>query len=440
MVGISCPQGMDAAKAHIARGFEGFRMRRMRLLLSGHARLVGLPLLLVVPFSLILSCLVISRTKLFDNDELGSHYLLSDASYRHMWAAFNDSINNSPPLYFAIGWIWAALFGPSETSLRLFTSLAMSFAPLLLWGALRAAFGNVASILGLVLTFSSTLVLSQNANARPYGLFVACTALCVTVIAHNERPSLSSRSFVINATSFALLAQSHLFGPIYAVALIAAQVVHDARFSRWRPFLYLAMIIGIGSFALYLPILLNQAEASTPRFWIPIAFFQDLSVFYASIVPVSLNSDVWYLGQPIAASTVMESTLWIILFVVGSFATFYWPSSKDSLEVRCKQQLLLMIAWTLLLLPIAVWFGSWAIKPLFVYKYMLPSVLGLAILYAAVSSRFLILLLSSAEGRLRLATDAAAVMVVLCVGWTSLLWAAQKFPNDWIPGSGDNRY
>src|SRR5262245_65494523 len=89
---------------------------------------------------LTLSCLVFSRRRFFDNDELYSYYLLSDPSFRHMWNAFNDAINNSPPFYFAVGWFWSALFGSGETSLRLFSSLAMSFALLILCRVFHRSF------------------------------------------------------------------------------------------------------------------------------------------------------------------------------------------------------------------------------------------------------------------------------------------------------------
>src|SRR5262245_31636408 len=151
---------------------------------------------------LTLSCLVFSKKRFFENDELYSYYLLSDPSFCHMWHAFNDAINNSPPLYFAAGWVWALLFGGSEMSLRFFSSLAMSLALLIMWRVLRGPFGNWTSILSLGLAFTAPLILYQNANARPYGLFLACTALCVAVIARNDRQPLSHRSRFINAAAF----------------------------------------------------------------------------------------------------------------------------------------------------------------------------------------------------------------------------------------------
>jgi hypothetical protein len=390
----------------------------------------GPPLLMLLV--LILSCIVLSRKTFFWNDELYSYYLLSDPSFRHMWGAFNDSINNSPPLYYAVGWFWAALFGSSEMSLRLFSSLAISFALVILWRVLREVFGNWASMLGLALAFTATLIVIQNANARQYGLFLACTALCVAALARNERHQpISRKSFFINAASFTLLVQSHLFGPIYAAVLIAAQVLTDARSGKLRPRLYFAMAAGVATFALYLPAFFNQAQNGIPRFWIPPAFLQDLLEFYASIAPG---------GLLLLGSSEFASLLWIALALAGGLVVS-WSSRQERSEVGRYQQHLLTVAWALLLVPIAVWLASWAIKPLFFDRYLTPSILGLAILYSAVCSRFLKPMLSSVDQHLRFWATVAAGIATALIGCTLLvLVRTQTFPSYPTPGSGDNRY
>jgi len=395
---------------------------------DSYTRHVAGPVLMLL--LLTLSCLVFSKKRFFENDELYSYYLLSDPSFRHMWGAFNDAINNSPPLYFAVGRVWAALFGSDETSLRLFSSLAMSFALLILWRVLREPFGNWASILGLGLAFTAPLIVYQNANARSYGLFLACTALCVAAIARNDRQAVSNSSLFMNAAAFMLLVQSHLFGPIYAAALIAAQIIADIRRGRLRPSLYFAMTTGVATFALYLPVFFNQAENGDPRMWIPPTFLQDLPRFCAAVVPVGLR--LLGIGD-------FGSTLWIILVIAGTLITVWWPSREEPVEIRRHQQHLSTVAWALLLVPLVVWLGSWAIKPIFFDRYVIPSVLGLAILYSAIGSRFLKPMLSSANRPVRLGTRAAAGTVAALIGWTPFV-LAQRLPIEPTPGSEDNQY
>ena len=62
------------------------------------------PVLAVV--SLTLSCVWVSEKKYFWNDELYSLYFLSDPTFSGMLSAFHDKINNTPFLYFLLGWGW----------------------------------------------------------------------------------------------------------------------------------------------------------------------------------------------------------------------------------------------------------------------------------------------------------------------------------------------
>ena len=90
--------------------------------------------------SLLVSCVIVSSRKFFWNDELYSYYFLSDPSFTHMLGAFHDKINNTPPLYFLLGWLWARVFGSTELSLRLFSSLGMCLACTIVWIVLRRTY------------------------------------------------------------------------------------------------------------------------------------------------------------------------------------------------------------------------------------------------------------------------------------------------------------
>src|SRR6478672_13132882 len=75
--------------------------------------------------SLLISCVIVSSKKFFWNDELLSFYLLNDRSLPHMLVAWSDKFNQAPPFYFIIGWLWDKVFGSTELSLRLFSSLSI---------------------------------------------------------------------------------------------------------------------------------------------------------------------------------------------------------------------------------------------------------------------------------------------------------------------------
>ena len=71
---------------------------------------------ILATLSLITACIIVSSKKFFWNDELFSYYFLADSSFGHMMVAFHDKLNNTPALYFILGWLWAIVFSASELS------------------------------------------------------------------------------------------------------------------------------------------------------------------------------------------------------------------------------------------------------------------------------------------------------------------------------------
>ncbi len=124
-----------------------------------------LPILACV--CLVISCLIISYRKYYWNDELYSYDFVSDHSFSNMLRAFHDKINNSHILYFVVGWIWDKVFGSTEVSLRLFSSIALCLALVLVWVTLRRTYGFWATSIGTLAVFcTSPIILIQNAEAE----------------------------------------------------------------------------------------------------------------------------------------------------------------------------------------------------------------------------------------------------------------------------------
>jgi hypothetical protein len=130
--------------------------------------------------SLLAACWLVSSQKNFWNDELFSYYLLSDPSFSHMLGAFHDKINNSPPLYFLLGWLWTSGFGSSPLSLRLFSSAGIGLATFVTWLTLRSVYDFRSASIGTLTVFcSSKIILYQNAEARMYGMYLAIASLLI---------------------------------------------------------------------------------------------------------------------------------------------------------------------------------------------------------------------------------------------------------------------
>lgn len=336
---------------------------------------------LLLPASLAVSAYIVSAKKPFWNDELYSwHFVSSD--FHTMWAAFQEPINNSPFLYFGLGWLWAQAFGASELSLRLFSSFGFATAAMCIWMVLRPVYGFWPGALALFSVFcTSELVFAQNAEARMYGLFVALAA-AATYFYHRMyltgRPSTSL--LALNTLVHAALVHTHLFGLFYSAGVAAsfavATVLRDGFVMRrlvisWPVFGSFAA--AWSTFVLYLPAFFAQAEAGRPYSWLPRPAFEDL-------LPLLTNGSGAFFRP--------EALVIIVLLVALCAVLDAQHEANGSLPHR-KDRHLLWLALVLAALPAAVWAVSIVARPIFFDRYLMPSLLAWVILIAHVLARAL---------------------------------------------------
>lgn len=333
---------------------------------------------LLAILSLLISCAMISAKKYYWNDELYSWYFLSDESFASMWRAFNDKINNTPALYFVVGWLWARIFGASELSLRLFSSLGFCAALILTWITLRKTYSFWPVSLGVLTVFcTSEIVLSQNAEARMYGLFLCLGA---AALLHYDRLNRLSKCGFWDALVLCVIHVSiihtHLFGPFYSAAFLGAFVVADIIYRRLRPSVYIAIFLSWLSFLLYVPAFLIQSDAGRPRSWLPIPSLRDL-VSLVSLSSVSFLNVffVFLLGLLLIGCLLIQRK-------------FSFKATKRSLvSVSSQETSLLILTAFFLAIPFGVWVVSQAVRPIFWDRYMIPTILGYSILITFVFSK-----------------------------------------------------
>lgn len=390
--------------------------------------------------SLMLSCIFISSKKYFWIDELFSFYLLSDPSFQHMMVAFSDKFTNVPPLYFILGWVWANVLGSSELSLRLFSSLGISSACVIIWFTLRRTFNFWSTSIGTLLVFSiSQVILYQNSEARMYGLFLALCSLGVLHYDSVNRSKKSSKSLIIaGVVIHGAIVLTHLFGVFYSGAIVGALIFRDRYFKVFRLKLYLSLISSWFILIPYLPAFFHQADAGNPRGWIATPNLSDLISVYQ-----------------LSSFSVLQLIL-LVLVAVFSLIFVFWE--RRGLRVRGFQSILektscetslIILAWFLLVVPILVWIISRQIRPIFVDRYLISSQIAWCIFVALISSR-VILLNSYLQKKikknhqvisyiLKKSMECICVVIVLFLILNPLIYA-MHVPAEKIPGSSDDKY
>ncbi|MBC6989895.1 glycosyltransferase family 39 protein [Hymenobacter sp. BT491] len=327
--------------------------------------------------SLLLSCVIISSKKYYWNDELFSYYMTSEPSLGRMLAAFHDKLNNTPLLYFLLGWGWDKLFGSAELSLRLFSSLGMAAALLLTWATLRRTYALWATATGTLLVFcTSKVILNQNADARMYGLFLALSALAILFYdTYYRNQKLSNKQLLLNFCVHAAIIHTHLFGGFYSAAILLAFIITDRLLNIYRPKLYLSILLSWITFVFYLPSFLIQADAGKPRTWLPKPNYLDLLSIYNI-------KNARFIDKYFLIGFVMIIAFFLLLQITKSKATFI-----RNLKINYSELPILVIGSILILVPFAIWVISLTIKPIFYDRYMIPSSLGWVIFIAFIFSK-----------------------------------------------------
>lgn len=227
---------------------------------------------------LLASCILISSRTVFWFDELCTYYPATDPSFLHMLRAQTDLINSAPPVYTILMWAWAHVFGGSELSLRLASSLGFCAALLILFQLLRRAFGTFpAGFATLAWCTASTLVMKENAEARSYGLFVLELALAIAAYhALLTAPILTKKTAAANIAIHALLILTHYLAIFYGVAFCAAALAHELLTGRRRLRRILCIPAGYLAILPWLPIYFHHTEFTHPHGWIREPYLPDL--------------------------------------------------------------------------------------------------------------------------------------------------------------------
>jgi hypothetical protein len=337
--------------------------------------------------SLIVSCLIRSARRQQWTDEIFTRTEVSDPSFRHLFSALQHTgTGGCMPLFYLTGWPWAHIFGYSDLALRLYSSLGICTALVVLWWRLRGVFRLQSVALGILGSwYASYILLSQNAEGRYYGLYLAVGALAVAAwyrVAMEPHPRRFSLALL--AVSQAVLVMTHVLALFYGALMLLALVLFDRANHRFRPAVYLCMATGWTALLLWVTPIRTSIAVGKPYSWIPEPSPMDLFMQY--------NFDV--LGgsflhtvsrMPVFGGLVAD---FLSIATITVLITELWTSVKRE-NPSSGRSALLFLGFALLAAPLLFFAISYVITPIFVARYMLPSMLGSAIVATSFAERHL---------------------------------------------------
>ena len=306
---------------------------------------------------------VLSRGRIFWEDEMLGWMLLRDPSWRHMLLAYNAGADGGGFTFYLTGRAWLHLFGPSELAFRLYSATCFGLAFAVTWAAMRRFYsiGIVAFAISNTWFFSPPFV-EHMTEGRFYGLLVLGVSLAVWLafrLADLQTPT-PARFYAITFFVHALLTTSHLLGVAFSASLLAATVLLDLLAQRTRPLLYLA---GAASWLLLVPERANlraSAAVGKPHFWTkPPRLADVIAVYTGSCKEIAL--------------------VLAILLLLAGFALLRSRNATASLRAGyAARRPVYVITGVLLLVPAAFYaeglIGIW----LFNDRYLLPITVAVA--------------------------------------------------------------
>ena len=337
--------------------------------------------------SLLLSCILWSAHKQVWMDEIFTWKEVSDRSLWHLYYAVQHGADGGQPLFYTTAWLWARVFGAGVLALRLYSSLAVCGALIVIWTTLRRFYGLWATAFG-VLAFwgTSGVLLEQNVEARFYGLYLLVVA--VTCDLYTRLASLESPTrllLVLTFLSQVALVLTHVLGLVYSGLILLALVIVDLARRRLRLKLYFVYAAGWLALLLWIPAIRSSMAAGRPHGWIAIPTLADLrtAFLFADSLPwlKFFKRHFMEVGFQVVSRTA-EFFIYVPLAVVflaclRRIAKTGWRTVSDP------RGSLLLLAYLLLFAPMVLFVLSHMVTPVFVARYLLPSGIGLAIILAA---------------------------------------------------------
>lgn len=331
-----------------------------------------IPLLAVL--SLTISSILVSQRKFFWNDELLSFFLITDPSFTHLLGAWADTFNQSPPLYFFLGWFWAKIFGASEMSLRLFSSLTISLALIFVWLTIRRTYNFWATSLATLTVFClSDVILYHNAETRMYGLFLMVCAIAFYQFDYlNSQAKFSRKSLLINTLIHSSIVLTHLYGLFYSTATLVSFIICDLMNKKWRSPVYLSVIAGWLILIPLIPLLIQQSDNKAK-------WFSTISrqTFFSYFV---LHPNLYLL---LLGFTIISAILFILSYLQNQELV-----NPNDLPNKTNEVFLLIFSSAFFAVPLFTWFITLTIKPILNERYIIPTIgISFSILFAYLLSR-----------------------------------------------------
>lgn len=224
---------------------------------------------------------------------------------------------STPPLYYALAWLWERVFGWHEVGLRSLSALFGVATVPVAFVAARELFSRRAALLAAALVAVNPYFVWYSQEARAYALLVLLCTVSLLYFLRAERDAGDRRSLWLWALASVLALLTHYFAA-FLLLPEAAWLVYRHR-ARVVP--ALGALVAVG--AALVPLALEQRDAGHTLFIAHIPFSERLATVPKKIVTGELGTPTPVIG-PLAGVAVVAGLLLALFATRGSERRGAW--------------------------------------------------------------------------------------------------------------------
>lgn len=326
------------------------------------------PVLVLSSFTLLyaLGYLCFAATQRMWIDELWTFYLASAPDFRTIWHAIEDGMELNPPLSFFLAHISQMAFGATDFATRLPAIIGFWVMCMALFFFMRARVGTMCAYSAMLLPFF-TLATTHVAEARAYSMVLGASAAALLFWQKLENPARRWWALPGLAISCAALVSLHYYALYVVIVIALAEAARQVQKRSLDIWFWIATAVGCAPLVYLIPIM-KKIHAGARHFEMAPSSGDFLGVYGGLVAPASLAI--------------------LIVIALGTRADMKGGAApaKESDESGLRPHE--WFAATLLtLMPLAAYAAAIMVTNAFMARYVLPVVLGPAILVPAFLKR-----------------------------------------------------
>ncbi|PWU05179.1 MAG: hypothetical protein C5B52_00100 [Bacteroidetes bacterium] len=335
---------------------------------------------------MILSCIIISSQKPMWLDELYSFYSTQDSSLSHSIQGIANGVNAAPPFYFMLTWCFYKVGIHEILFYRMLSSICFISALILLWRLLRKYYDEAIVIGSVIICFgASNLIFAQNSEFRNYALFFLLESLAlIQAVYLIEKPD-SQLNLILLAIFLGLGCLTHIFGVFYGMAFLASFIVYDLIQKKIQIKRWIACIAGTSFIIVWVNQIITQSQMGKPHSWIPVPDMGAGIETFSSLFP--FGDRVNYQNHSTLLLIIFISIVSLTLYLLMRNSGRLVYKIRNIISASNERKFLGILSIAIILIPLVIsYFLSRAFTSIFLLRYLIPSILGVLLLFINIFS------------------------------------------------------